>query len=575
MSGEPAVQPQETLVDLLRFRAQQQPERRAYTFLEDGESEGGSLTYAALDRRARAIAAMLQSQGAAGERVLLVFDSGLDFVAAFFGCLYAGVIAVPVYPPHHASLMPRLEGIAHRAGTRFALSETHVFGRMTPWLNQARDLADLPWILVDETPESAAQAWRNPNATAETLAFLQFTSGSTSTPRGVMLTHENLMQNSLMVATAWRHSADTTVVSWLPLYHDMGLVGTMLQSVRVGSHGIFMSPLAFVQRPARWLRAISRYGAHLSGGPNFAYDLCARKITPEECDGLDLSCWTVAFNGAEPVRQGTIERFSAAFARYGFRKEAFNPCYGLAETALFTCGSSPGTPIAYLTLDAGTLEQRRVVEASPECGRSQTLVGCGHTWMDARVVIADPETGQTSPSDQMGEIWIAGSHVAQGYWDAPEETTRTFGVRLTDTGEGPFLRTGDLGFVRNGHLFIAGRIKDLIIIDGVNHYPQDIELVVEESNDAFRPGCGVAFSVESDGGERVVAVQEIRPECLATLDVAAATLAARTAVSQAHDLHLDDLVLVPPHAVPKTSSGKVQRNASRALYLAGKFRIVK
>ncbi|MBV9790945.1 MAG: amino acid adenylation domain-containing protein, partial [Chloroflexi bacterium] len=408
----------------------------------------------------------------------------------------------------------------------------------------------------------------------DTLAFLQFTSGSTAAPKGVMVSHGNLLHNEALIKQGFGHTDDnTTVVGWLPLYHDMGLIGNVLQPLYLGRPCVLMSPVAFLQSPFRWLQAISQYKATTSGGPNFAYDLCARKITPEQRATLDLSSWTVAFNGAEPIRNETLERFAATFAECGFRKEAFYPCYGLAEATLFVTGSVPRQPVVTATIDTAALERDRIVLAAPDADDAQTMVGSGRVWGDQILAIVDPATGLRCASDQVGEIWVKGPSMAHGYWNQPEESERTFRARIADTGEGPFMRTGDLGFVRDGELFVTGRLKDLIIIRGRNHYPQDIELTVERSHPALRPGCGAAFSLNVNDEERLVVVQEVEREHRNTpVDEMAA--AVRKAVAEHHELQVYAVVLLRPNGILKTSSGKIQRNASRVAYLAGKLDVI-
>ena len=572
--SESAFEPS-TLVNLLRWRALNQPDQRVYTFLVDGETEEVHLTYGELDRQARAIAASLQSLGATGERALLLYPPGLEYIAGFFGCLYAGVIAVPAYPPDPARLdrtLPRLQAMVADAQATVALTTAPILSMAEFVFAQAPDLAALQWLTTDTLADGTEDGWQEPALTGDSLAFLQYTSGSTRTPRGVMLSHDNLLYNSSLIRQAMEVTPDAIVVSWLPPYHDMGLIGAILQPLYAGCTCILMSPVSFLQRPFRWLQAISRYRATISGGPNFAYDLCVRKITPEQRATLDLSCWSLAFNGAEPVRSQTLDRFAAAFEPCGFRREAFYPCYGLAEATLIVSGGLRSVPPVIHTVQGAALEQNRVVDASATDEDARALVGCGQNLPGQKIVIVDPETLVQCPPDQVGEIWVAGPSVAQGYWNRPEETEQTFRAYMADTGEGPFLRTGDLGFMRDGELFITGRIKDLIIIRGRNHYPQDIELTVEQSHPALRPGCGAAFSVDVSGEERLVVVQEVytnRP-----WDPDEVVGAIRQAVAETHEVQVYAVVLIEPRSIPKTSSGKIQRRACRAMFLAGTLDVV-
>lgn len=553
----------ETFIELLRRRALEQPGQRAYTFLLDGEVEERRLTYAELDRQARSIAALLQSLCNEGERALLLYPPGLDYIAAFFGCLYAGVIAVPAYPPRNDRALPRLQAIIHDAGATLVLGTQAVFSKMNSMFNRAPELRLLKRIAIDAAIEAGEEAWREPAIHPENLAFLQYTSGSTGTPKGVMLTHRNLLHNEAAIYERFGHAPESVVVSWLPTCHDMGLIGGMLQPLYGGFPCILMAPAAFIQRPLRWLRAISRYRATTSGGPNFAYDHCVRNIAPEQKADLDLSCWTLAFNGAEPVRRETMARFAAAFEPCGFRREAFYPCYGLAEASLIVSGGMKGIVPKIQDLDKGALEQNRVVPVLE--GAAVSFIGCGETLAEQQIVIAHPESGRRCAPDEIGEIWVSGPSIAKGYWNRPKETEETFRAFLSETGEGPFLRTGDLGFLKEGALFVTGRLKDLIVIQGRNHYPQDIELTVERSAPIFRAGCGAVFSIDVDGEERLVVVQEVdfrqRPD-------EKVLGAVRLAVAREHELEVYAVVLIHAGTLPKTSSGKIQRCLCRFKFLA-------
>ncbi|HET6882014.1 MAG TPA: aminotransferase class I/II-fold pyridoxal phosphate-dependent enzyme [Pirellulales bacterium] len=558
-----------TLVDLLQRRAHLQGPRTAFTFLADGESEEIPITYAELDRRARAIAAWLQSHGLEGERALLLFPAGLDFIAAFFGCLYAGVVAVPAYPPRMNRSLDRIQAIACDAQAKVALTTQSVLERVTPVLQQTPELERLTWLDTDSVAPGAEETWRRPDCRNTTLAFLQYTSGSTGTPKGVMLTHANLLHNCGQISYAFEMTRSVIGVFWLPSYHDMGLVGGVLSPIYQGAPNVIMSPMSFLQRPFRWLQAISRYKAIVSGGPNFAYDLCVRKITPQQRATLDLSSWTIAFNGAEPVRAETLDRFAETFEPCGFRRESFYPCYGLAEATLIVAGGLKAAAPVVRSFDAKALENRRVVETQPVDPDARPLVGSGQVLADEEIVIADPETTSRCGPRQVGEIWVKSPSVAQGYWRRPEETEHAFRARLRDGGDGQFLRTGDLGFFQDGELFVAGRLKDLIIIRGLNHYPNDIELTVEKSHDALRPGSGAAFTVDVADEPKLIIVYEV--ERRQQNEVEEVFEAIRRDVGREHELQVDTIVLIKAGSIPKTSSGKIQRHACRKAYLAGEL----
>jgi acyl-CoA synthetase (AMP-forming)/AMP-acid ligase II len=495
----------DTLVDLLRWRAQRRPQDRACTWLEDGETREVYLTYGQLDHKARAIATHLQERTRPGDRILLAYPAGLDYVAAFFGCLYAGAIAVPVYPPRPNRSLGRLQAVIQDARPAAALAGGAVLSQVDACRADAPFLGSLPWLDTAALDEGAAGAWTPPAIGRDSLAFLQYTSGSTAAPKGVMVSHGNLLVNERMIQESFGHDPTMIAVSWLPLYHDMGLIGNLLQPIYLGTPVVLMSPFAFLQKPRRWLEAISRHRATTSGAPNFAYDLCVRRTPPEVRETLDLSCWRVAYVGAEPIRGATLEQFAETFAPCGFRRSAFLGCYGLAEATLFVTGAWPPRN---LTVEPEALEKDRVVRAAPRAAHARTLVSSGRPPADSEVVIVDPQTNESLPPGRVGEVWVRGPQVAQGYWANPAGTGAVFGGRLAGEG-GPFLRTGDLGFLHDGELFITGRLKDLIIVDGRNHYPQDVEWTVERSHPALRPGCGAAFAVERDNAERLVVVHEL------------------------------------------------------------------
>ncbi|WP_366513974.1 fatty acyl-AMP ligase [Moorena sp. SIOASIH] len=563
-----------TLVDLLRTRAENQPEQIAYIFLENGETESAQLNYQQLNRQARALAASLHSLVAPGERVLLLYPPGIEFIAAFFGCLYAGVVAVPAYPPRRNQKMSRLQGIVADSQATVALTTTSVLGNIEGKLTENPELASLRWLATDNIGSDRANEWHEPALTSNTLAFLQYTSGSTGTPKGVMVSHGNLLHNQQMIQQAFGHTADTIVVGWLPFYHDMGLIGNVLQPLYLGKPVILMPPVAFLQKPIRWLQAISRYKATTSGGPNFAYDLCVNKIKPEQLTGLDLSSWRVAFSGAEPVLPQTLERFANYFAPCGFRAEAFYPCYGMAETTLLVSGGlKTAEPIIGL-VDGAALSQNKVVQSTQKKEELREIVGCGRSWLNQKIAIANPESKIQCSDGQVGEIWVSGSSVAMGYWSKPQKTQETFHAYLADTGAGPFLRTGDLGFLLDGELFITGRIKDVMIIRGQNHYPQDIELTVQNSHPALRPHCGAAFTVKFKGSQRLVIVQEVERSYIRKLDVNEVVSNISQAVTAEHALQVYAMVLVKTGSIPKTSSGKIRRQACRAEFLTGSLNVV-
>jgi amino acid adenylation domain-containing protein len=547
-----------TLIDLLEWRAAAQADRCALVFLADGERSEQRCSYGELARRARGVAAGITAAGLRGQRLLLLYPPGLDYIAAFWGCLYAGAVAVPAYPPdptRPGRTMPRLQAIAADAAIGAVLSPAWVRSMAGGLLADAPGLAAIPWLATDEL--AAADDFAPAPAAPDDLAFLQYTSGSTGTPRGVMLSHGNLLANTELIRDAFAASEDSVAVIWLPPYHDMGLIGGILQPLCTGFPVVLMSPLAFLQRPMRWLEAVARHGGTISGGPNFAFELCVRKSTPEERAALDLRSWRVAFCGAEPIRTATLERFAEAFAPSGFRRAALYPCYGLAEATLIVSGGEVATPPIVRSFEAAALEAGRV---APHAG-GRALVSCGRSLGAQRIVIVDPATGAPCPPGQVGEVVVSGASVARGYWGNPEATAAVFA--------GPGLRTGDLGFLDDGELFVTARLKDIIILRGRNHAPQDLERAIEDCHPALRPGGGAAFAIDVDGEERLAIAHEVDPRRAAAPDEIVAAIRARLA--RDHDVQAHAVLLLQPGALLKTSSGKVQRRATRAAVQAGRL----
>lgn len=565
-----------TLIDLLRSRCRQQPADLAYTFLPDGNTPEINLTYEQLDRRARAIAQSLRNFETNAERVLLLYPPGVDFIAGFFGCLYARMIAVPSYPPDAARLnrsLPRLQAIVNDAQARIVLTDTRMLSMSKLVFAQAPELETLHWIATDAISLSErSEEWIPPAAQSGDTAFLQYTSGSTGNPKGVMLSHSNLLHNASLVYNAVEHTAADKYVSWLPMFHDMGFMAGVLQPLYAGIPAILMSPVSFLQDPVCWLQAISRYQATTSGGPNFAYDLCVRRINPDLRATLDLSSWSVAFNGAEPIHAETLDRFAKTFEPCGFRRETFFPCYGLAEATLIVSGGMKTATPQIKGLEPDALKNNYVIETNIEAGETRLLVGCGQPLAGQRIAIVDPDTLKRSSSHEVGEIWVSGPSVAKGYWNLPDQTEESFQAHISDTNEGPFLRTGDLGFLQDGQLFVTGRLKDLIIIRGLNHYPQDIEIVVEHCHPGLKPGCGAAFSIEVSNQEQLIVVQEVDTNREADLDLVFDNI--RKAVAETHELQVYAIALIRPGTIPKTSSGKIQRRECRTHFLENRLSMI-
>ncbi len=548
-----------SLVDLLRRRAQEEPEANLFTFLPDGEDKAGAtLTRGELDRQARAIAARLQElePDSSGARALLLYPPGLEFITAFFGCLYAGVVAVPAYLPRVNRPMTRLRSLVVDAQPRAVLtcdSQSLDSRRWEAGVPELQGVRRLVTDVADGDVDELAGRWRDPNSQHETLAFLQYTSGSTSLPKGVMITHGNLLHNSALIRHCFDSGPESRGVFWLPLFHDMGLIGGVIQTLYCGGASTLFSPVSFVQRPIRWLQTISDTRAMISGAPNFAYELCVEKTTPEQRALLDLSSWRVAFNGAEPIRPETLDRFADAFAPAGFRREAFLPCYGLAESTLLVSGGPAGQAPAVLSVDAESLGRGEIVEPTRASKRKQ-LAGSGKVADGHRVMIVDPETGVRCAPDRVGEIWVSGPSVAQGYWGRIEETEEALRAGLV--GDQKSLRTGDLGFLKDGVLFVTGRLKDMIILRGRNVYPQDIEWTAERCHPALRAFGAAAFAFEVDGEERLAIVQEIERNADQHV-IAEAIAAIRRALAEQHDIEVHAIrlikMLTPPENIERES----------------------
>lgn len=558
--------PIKNLVELFRYRAQQTPDQTAYTYLKEGITEEGRLSYAELDRKARAGAVVIRRYVAPNGRVLLLYPPGIDFMVGFAACLYAGAIAIPAPPPDTVRLkrtLPRLKAIAKDAQASLVLSSGELIEsikqKSTSATQAAMDtFAVEHWLDYADLNDANADDWQMPEITGDNLAYLQYTSGSTATPKGVMMSHANLMHHLAQIQHAWAYDQDSVSVTWMPYFHDYGLVDGLLEPLFTGIPCYILSPLTFLKRPLRWLQAISKYRGTHTQAPNFAYAYCLEKISDEQLKALDLSSLKVASNGAEPVRKETVEAFSERFAACGFRAECLYPAYGLAEATLLVATKPHGVLPGYHELSA---EQRQ------DDNIQGAIVSCGPPIGITEVKIVKPESSSVCAQGDIGEIWIKDPGVAQGYWHNPQATQETFEA-YTDNGDGPYLRSGDLGFMRCGELFITGRLKDLIIIDGVNHYPQDIEWTVIQAHSALRPEHAAAFSVTVDNQERAVVVVELNQS---SDDNQLIVQAIRTALAEVHELDVYAVALLKKGTILKTSSGKLQRHACKQAFLAGRL----
>jgi len=576
-----------TLIDACRHRANVDSTHLGYVFEPYNDEPASELTFGQLDRGARAVAAALAERMQPGARALLNYPPGLDFLVGFFGCLYAGVIAVPAVPIEggdtDSPLIERCRAIVNSSTPEVVLSVSAALDPIGPETWRACGLDAVPALATDRLDLGLSDNWQPPAIDAGTVAYLQYSSGSTGAPKGVMLTHGNVLHNLAVIRDLCVETRDVVGAFWLPMFHDMGLVGSALMPVLVGARATLMSPLAFVQQPYRWLSALSQPNS-ISAAPNFAFDLCVQRITDRQLERLDLSGWGCAIVGAERVRPATLDRFSQRFSACGFRPEAFAPCYGLAESTLVVTGGPMGRPPTVRRLAARALARRQA--AAPAVGEPfVSLVGCGQPRPGVHVVIADPDTLRPAAPDQVGEVCVASPSIGLGYWNNREATTEAFGVTL-EGADGSFLRTGDLGTVIDGELFVNGRRKDLIIVDGQNHYPPDLEGTAETAHVALRRGFCAVVSVDDGRTERVIVLAEVAGRAIREAELAAgpsgsdhasfgphAEIAAaiRRALSAGHGVAANDIVLLRPGSLPITSSAKLQRFACRAGYLAGHF----
>lgn len=574
-SHEPTVH--HDLIGVLREHARQRHDQVAFVFPRHGCSDD-VLTYGQLDLRARALASQLREMGLIGQRVLLAYPQGLEFVIGFHGCMYAGCVAVPTHLPGRRTL-DRFDAIAADSAARLVLSTTAAVAQHRAMVAQGCveriDLFPTPWLATDALPSGLAERWEMPELKPESLAMLQYTSGSTSEPKGVMLSHANLMSNVHAIHESFgmgQAREQDTGVSWLPTYHDMGLVGGVLVPMLAGATSTLMPPAAFLQHPIAWLDAISKRRATISGGPNFAYDLCIRKITDEQRATLDLSCWRVAFVGAEPIQPETLERFTAAFAPCGFNPNAFYPCYGMSEATLMVSGAVPGAGATVVPFDETALTEGKIESVVRPKSKARRLVSSGVPIGNLRVVIVNPDSNVEAAPDRVGEIWVAGPSVGQGYWQNPDQTRRSFGAHMNSTQAGTFLRTRDLGFLDAGELFVVGRRDDLIIVRGLNHHPQDIEATARLCHPSLEAGAGAAFAVSDRAAQSIVLVQEVASN--GDVDFATMMERCRERVLAARGVALQSIVLVRGGTIPRTSSGKIRRRACRDEFLAGSLRVM-
>lgn len=564
-----------TLPEILQLRAAHSPEKIAYIFLRDGEDDEEIITYRELDHAARIIADSLRATGSQGERALMLFPPGLEFVKALYGCFYAGIIAVPAYAPRKNRSLDRIKTLVIDSGASIVLSNADIFRSTERSFSDLEELRQMKWVVLDDLgTDVKTQDIPYGLPKSSDTALLQYTSGSTGRPKGVIVTHRNILRNAMFIRQSFSLSQQSISVTWLPSFHDMGLIDGIIEPVFNGCPGIVMPPVAFIQKPVRWLKAISKYKGTHSGAPNFAFDHCVDGITADEMAGLDLSSMSTMYCGAEPIRRVTFTRFADVFKESGFKATMLYPCYGMAETTLIISGPAVGRGPEYLCLSGDALEQNRIQKATDSDADARYLVGVGYPWLDTAVKIVNPDTFYPCGSEEVGEIWVSGSIVTTGYWDKEEETVKTFQAQIMGDSSVSYLRTGDLGFFNEGELYITGRLKDMIILQGRNYYPQDIEFVAEASHPALRLNASAAFSVETGDEEKLVIVAEVERSAIRDLDVVSVCDAIRQQIAGEFEQEVYGIVLLRTASILKTSSGKIQRKACREGFLEKSLQVV-
>ncbi len=572
---DPILQNSKTYIEVIKKRVTADPEHVVFRFLDNGIDESEAFSYNQLETRSKALGAAMQQYARKGERVLLLFPAGLKYVASLFACFYSGMIAVPAYPPRRNRNLNRVLTIIEDSGAHISIISRQVYRDIERNFKDNPLLRNMLWIVYEEIGDKKASEWKKTEIFADDVALIQYTSGSTGNPKGVMITQLNLFYNSEYIHQTFEFSKETTLgMNWLPIFHDMGLIGGILQAAYLGGLNVGMPPVEFLKNPYKWLKAIEKYKATVGGGPNFSFDYCVQKVSEEERKNLDLSSMNTFFCGAEPVRKSTMEAFSKAFADNGVTAEQMYPVYGMAETTLIATGGFQKNPPKYLRIKQDKLAENKVEIADAYEAKAIELVGCGHTWLETEIAIVNPKTFSRLNEDKVGEIWISGPTVAKGYWNKPEETKRTFEAYIDDTKEGPFLRSGDLGFLHQNELYITGRLKDLIIIRGVNHYPSDIEFTVENSNPVLRPNAGAAFSILKNGEEKLIIVHELERAALRNTNHQQIINDIRYAISDEHELETQAIILIQTGSIPITSSGKIQHRQTRYDYLNNKLNVI-
>ncbi len=564
-TDNPQAYPSAEMVSLLLKNAEISGDKALYIFLDDGYTETLRISYKSVVNKAKAVAVELQKNGNKGDHVLLLFPAGVEFIISFYGCFMAGMVAIPAYPPRRKKVDPRFLSILHDANPSIILATADIHQDLRKANLEGASLEKTHKLSYEEIDMNQSKEWINPEVSDKDIVLLQYTSGSTGNPKGILVSHGNMIHNLECIKQSFGFDENMIVVNWLPNFHDMGLIGCLIEPAFVGGSVVVMPPIRFIQKPVNWLKNITRYKGTCAGAPNFAYDYCADKISTEEMADLDLSSLTLLFNGSEPVRKESIDHFYKTFADYGSTTKQFFPCYGMAEAVLIISGGDYKTEPIYYNVDVRSLEEGKVVSAS-DGNESRQITACGFPWMGMSVAIIDPETKVPSPKGHIGEIWAKGPSVTQGYWNKPEDTKETFQACIVGTDDGPWMRTGDLGFIHEGQLYVSGRLKDLIIIRGANFFPNDIEHSVENAHEALRKNASAAFSMDIKDQEKLIIIQEIERAYMRDFDEDEIFESIRKAVFADHGIQPDIILLTKMGSIQKTSSGKTQRFAMRAIW---------
>lgn len=567
-----------SLIDVLAIQAEINPHKTVFRVVKKNE-ETETITYGRLHQRATQLASYFKKRNLSGERALLLYNSSIEYIESFFGCLYAEVISIPLFPlsSRNSQSTERVESIIKDAQPKIRLENSQSISRAKESMLSGVESINIDLLSLDDNNN-----WIKPDLSASSTAYLQYTSGSTSAPKGVVVTHENLLHNLELLKNFFDLNEDSVIASWLPFHHDMGLIGIVLQTVYVGATCVIMPPEDFIQRPIRWLQMISKYKATYSGAPNFAYDLCVKNTTQEQLESLDLRSWQIAFNGSEPVRSSTIEQFSDKFSPVGFKAESFYPGYGLAENTLGVTAKKTNLMPRKVKIDVKAMQEQRVSLSLSQGTDAKWVVSCGQLPKEQEVIIVNPDNYRKCFDDEIGEIWIKGKSVAKGYWKNKRFTANNFNAYLSDSMDGPYLRTGDLGFVLHNELYISGRLDDLIILHGQNYYPQDIEYTVENSHSLISDGKIAAFKITKGGKEGVVIVAELDrtfrhtkniQNNQETRDVIELKKIVKNNIVRQYQIHVHDIAFLLPGGVPVTTSNKIQRKKTKEQYLNNQLKL--